>query len=81
MKLFLYKITRRILSRIRGLYWQAIYEGFREKYSISKSFQFNGTGIRVYGSGLIHLGANSYIGELSTIQASEGYSVTVGDGV
>lgn len=54
------------------------YQMFRNKYSIAKSFRFNGEGILFYGDGDIICEDNSYIGELSTVQASEGCFVKIG---
>jgi maltose O-acetyltransferase len=68
----------KVLSHITYVYWQVIYNSFREKYSISPEFSFNGKDILLYGDGDIHFGANSYIGDRSTVQASKGYSVSIG---
>jgi len=55
------------------------YNGYREKYSLSNTFRFNGIDILFYGSGDIICGENSYIGNYSTIQASENNKVVIGD--
>lgn len=51
---------------------------YRQKYNIAKSFKFNGININFYGDGEIICGDNSYIGNFSTIQSSEGYKVEIG---
>jgi maltose O-acetyltransferase len=67
-----------VLLRIRDLYWRGVYAGYRSRYSIPREFRFNGAGIQLYGRGKIHLGSDSYIGELSTMQAGEGTTISVG---
>lgn len=52
---------------------------FKKKYTISKSFRFNGQFINLYGDGKIFCGNHSYIGDYSTIQADAGYEVKIGD--
>lgn len=52
---------------------------FKEKYTISKSFRFNGRFINLYGDGNIFCGNDSYLGDYSTIQADAGYEVKIGD--
>ncbi len=73
-----YRIVSQVFGHLRALYWKSVYEGFRKKYLISHSFRFNGAGIRLYGDGSISLGENSYIGELSTVQASVNCRVAIG---
>jgi maltose O-acetyltransferase len=67
-----------MLVRLRRAFWQAIYRGHRERYRIAPSFRFNGAGVQLYGDGSIGLGDGSYIGELSTVQASAGCRVRIG---
>lgn len=55
------------------------YARYRERYDVDPEFRFNGPGITMYGRGTIDLGANSYIGRHSRIQASEGRRVRIGD--
>ena len=55
------------------------YCGYRKKYSVSNTFRFNGVDILFYGNGDIICGENSYIGNYSTIQASENNRVVIGD--
>lgn len=66
------------LLRLRMLYWKLVYRGYAKAFHISRTFRFNGAGIVLYGEGRIVLGEDSYIGELSTIQASAGHSVRIG---
>lgn len=56
-----------------------MYSKYRCKYEISPDFKFNGAGIIFFGCGKIIIGRSSYIGGLSTIQASEGMSVVIGN--
>jgi len=55
------------------------YNDYKKKYSLSDTFRFNGLDILFYGSGDIICGENSYIGNYSTIQASENNRVVIGD--
>jgi len=57
---------------------QCIYSVFIYKYKINNTFRFNGSNILFYGDGEIAIGDNSYIGELSTIQAVKGCKVKIG---
>jgi maltose O-acetyltransferase len=66
------------LNKLSSFYWRIIYSGYRSAYSIDRTFRFNGKYILFYGDGRIVAGAASYIGELSTIQAAKGCSVTIG---
>lgn len=74
------KLKIRILSYLSSFYWNRIYISFRNQYSIATTFYFNGKDIILYGDGGIILGENSYISDRSTIQASKGYTVSVGVG-
>jgi len=76
-------ITKRILAFLYGksreYYYQRRYDVYREIYSIKSNFGFNGTDIRLYGTGKnIELGNNSYIGSYSTIQIMEGTKIHIG---
>lgn len=55
------------------------YDRYRERYDIHPEFRFNGPGITMYGDGTIDLGAGSYIGRHSRIQAKDGQRVRIGD--
>ena len=67
-----------ILNKISGLYWLIIYSRYRKIYALDKTFRFNGKFILLYGEGEIYAGRESYIGEFSSLQAAEGYSVNIG---
>ncbi|ELY35302.1 acyltransferase [Halalkalicoccus jeotgali] len=54
------------------------YARYRNDYDIDRTFEFNGPGILLYGDGGIELGANSYIGRHSRLQA-EGGTVRIGE--
>lgn len=75
----LFRIVEWCGSLLRRLYWRAVYEGLRRRYEIHAGFRFNGFHIQLFGPGRIVLGDSSYIGELSTIQASLGYVVRIED--
>lgn len=65
-------------NKFVSYYWSCVYREYREKYSLSKSFRFNGQGIKLYGSGEIIIGENTYLGSFSTIQSVEGKIVRIG---
>jgi maltose O-acetyltransferase len=66
--------------KFSNLYWFITYTNFRKKYNLNKDFRFNGKSILLYGNGDISADQGSYIGELSTLQAAEGYSINIGKG-
>jgi maltose O-acetyltransferase len=68
------------LNKISSFYWVVTYSRFRKTYDIDASFRFNGKSILFYGNGLINAGAGSYIGELSTLQAADGFAIKIGIG-
>lgn len=55
------------------------YERYRDQYDIHPEFRFNGPGITLYGDGDIELGAGSYIGRHSRIQAKGEQMVRIGE--
>ncbi|MBB1194695.1 acyltransferase [Flavobacterium sp. SOK18b] len=67
-----------LIIKFENLKNHCIYSVFKKKYKINNTFRFNGNGILFYGDGEIHIGENSYIGELSTIQAVKGNKVKIG---
>lgn len=67
-----------LLLRLRLQWWYLVYRGYRSRYEIAESFHFNGTGIQLTGIGRIALGARSYVGELTTLQAAAGCAVSIG---
>jgi maltose O-acetyltransferase len=74
------RILVRVFNSLSSRYWGVIYTSFRRRYSVSPDFRFNGKNILLYGEGEIILGINSYIGDYSTVQASKGLSVRIGNG-
>lgn len=50
----------------------------KKKYKIIEDFQFNGENINIYGDGELRVNENSYIGDRSTIQLTEGTVVEIG---
>lgn len=67
-----------VLTRGHMAYWRALYATYRRRYAIDPDFRFNGPGIHLYGDGEIVLADDSYIGEVSSIQAAAGQRVKVG---
>lgn len=55
------------------------YAAYRQKYTLSDSFKFNGDSIQFYGNGTIICGQNSYIGSYSTIQSATNCQVVIGN--
>ena len=54
------------------------YGEMRKSYNLDPEFSFNGEGIYLYGEGQISIGAESYIGRHSSIQAYKDCTVTIG---
>ena len=74
----LWRILSLALLKVRMAWWHLVYQGYRSRYAIAPNFRFNGAGIQFYGRGSITLGADSYIGELSTLQAAPGAAIVIG---
>ena len=74
----LWRLLASTLLRLRMLFWRVVYRAYLARYRISPRFRFNGAGIELYGDGFIELGDDSYIGDMSTVQVSEGRRVRVG---
>lgn len=80
-------LSKVLCNRVAGAFGRFVetaryrheYERYRERYDIDPSFEFNGPGITLYGRGDIVLGANSYIGRHSRIQAKDGTQVRIGE--
>jgi maltose O-acetyltransferase len=73
------KIVALASQKFEELRWNNVYEGYRRKYEVAKTFRFNGPGICLIGDNRIRLGENSYIGSYSTIQSdAKGCEVVVG---
>jgi maltose O-acetyltransferase len=68
-----------IYGRLRTAYYNRRYFEYKKQYSITSTFKFQGTDIRIYGDGKLLLGDNSYIGSYSSIQIAEGCLVSIGD--
>lgn len=79
------KISIKMLSPIyiilKKSYYYNLYEKYRQRYAIDPTFRFNGYSINFYGDGEILCGRNSYIGEHSSVQASRGCKVAIGNNV
>lgn len=72
---------QKIVSSLKNYYWRVVYQNFRRKYNLPKSFWFGGESIMFYGEGQIEIGENSYIGRYSSIQVSKGFKVKIGSNV
>jgi len=76
------KIFRKRISALyqagKFCYYKDVYSEYKKKYDISKSFVFNGNGIKFYGDGKIICGDESYIGRCSSIQAHKDSKVVIG---
>jgi maltose O-acetyltransferase len=78
-KMVLGKLVALASQKVEEIRWDHVYEGYRRKYEIAKTFRFNGPSISLIGDNRICFGENSYIGSYSTIQsAAEGCEVVVG---
>ncbi len=79
--IFVRKILGKFFGVLQNSYYNQRYEEYRKKYTIDPSFKFNGDGVMFYGEGRIICGKNSYIGRHSSINASEGCQVIIGNNV
>lgn len=75
IKYFFYYIYR----ILKESYNYIIYEQYRKKYNLPKTFRFNGDGIIFFGNGSIVIGENTYIGDRSSIQSVDGMYVNIGN--
>jgi maltose O-acetyltransferase len=73
-------LISRVFDVLASLRWRVRYRAYRSRYDVDRSFRFNGVMILLYGEGRIKLGADSYIGDYSTIQAAVGHGVSIGRG-
>lgn len=73
------KYIIRVFNRLQNLSQQQKYLEFRSKYTIHKTFKFNGIGIEMYGNGKITIGENTYIGQFTFLQSSENYKINIGE--
>lgn len=64
---------------LKSSYNYVVYDKYRQKYNLDKTFRFNGNGIIFNGNGIINIGKNTYIGENSSIQSVDGMTVEIGD--
>lgn len=55
------------------------YRAYRDRYDVDPGFEFRGPGIELYGRGCIELGADSYVGHDTRMQAKEGTTIGVGE--
>lgn len=73
------KVLGYIYGKLRSSYYKERYKDYRKRYNIQSDFGFNGIDIRIYGEGDVVLGANSYIGNHSTLQLTKGYKIVIGE--
>jgi maltose O-acetyltransferase len=67
-----------LFLRLRFAAWRIVYRSYRTRYSLHPEFRFNGVAIGFSGEGRIEVAAHSYMGDLSTVQAARGCTVTIG---
>lgn len=68
----------KLFDKISSAYWSIKYSLYRMTYTLDNKFRFNGKFILLYGEGSIKAGPESYIGELSTLQAAKGCCIDIG---
>lgn len=72
-------LTGAIAEYIEAARKRRRYREYRERYDIDPAFEFRGPGTDLYGRGDIVLGADSYIGHHSRMQAMDGATIRVGE--
>ena len=80
MKKIIKKILLKLYKVAKKEYDMDVYNSFKQKYSIPKSFRFNGEHIKIYGKGKLNIGENSYVGSFSTLQLDENHKIEIGNG-
>lgn len=78
IKNLLNKIYLRFYENGKYLSRKKKYAQYRKTYDIDENFRFNGDNILFYGNGTIRCEEGSYIGEISTIQAFDKCSISIG---
>lgn len=78
MKKHILKLISNLFQKFKNIYFNLMYEDFKKKYEIHRSFKFNGENILFYGEGKIIIDENSYIGWNSTIEAAPKCKVSIG---
>lgn len=78
MNRYLKRIIHKIYIYGKDIDQKMKYAAMREKYQLHSSFRFNGENVLFYGEGKILIGANSYIGSMSTVQSFKDCSVAIG---
>lgn len=79
IKLLIRKLCYRIYLAGKYVEEEKTYDRLRRRYKLHPTFRFNGSQIKFYGDGEIEIGAHSYIGEYSTIQAFKDCRVVIGE--
>lgn len=74
----MYSIILDFFEKVQNAVQLRKYVSYRKKYEIDPTFRFNGNNIILYGDGEIAIGAETYIGHYSTIQAEKNYRVCIG---
>ncbi|MDB5256723.1 MAG: maltose O-acetyltransferase [Chitinophagaceae bacterium] len=79
MKQLLVFIPYHIFRILDKAYHSYLYARLKKRYKVHADFLFNGRNIKLLGEGSIELGANSYIGDNSTLSVDKGYKIVVGE--
>jgi len=78
MNSLLKRIIIKLYRVAEKTYQSEVYNNYRTKYGIPKTFRFNGERVQIYGDGTLKIGENSYIGGYSTIQLEKETKVLIG---
>ncbi|MDA8213166.1 MAG: acyltransferase [Clostridia bacterium] len=78
VKLQIVQSTYKLFRELKAFDQVYRYNTYRKQYDIAPTFRFVAEETYLYGDGKISLGANSYIGRYSSIQAVEGCRVEIG---
>jgi maltose O-acetyltransferase len=73
------ELKKKLFTDLTEIKKNSVYDFYRSKYTLAKSFRFNGVQILFYGNGSIICGENSYIGNYSTIQSADNCRVVIGN--
>lgn len=78
-RLLFNRVTGAVAEYVAAARKHGQYASYRDRYDVDPSFEFVGPGTTLYGRGDVVLGADSYVGHHSRIQAKEGLTACIGD--
>jgi maltose O-acetyltransferase len=75
----IYKSINYTMYVLLNLPYKIKYFCYKKLHDIHPSFIFNGPGSKIYGNGLLTIGANSYCGDGCSFQLQKGAKISIGE--